>query len=109
MASHLCFLLLFLGLYKQDYLQIFKMCLFLKTHILRLLKRFGSRKPVNHTSLVIVVTPTDRPQSIRNRCDIEIFGGVFCVVMLLCVFSCELRGVCHRTESDLFLIHPTDT
>ena len=29
---------------------------------------------------VAVVTPTDRPKSVRNRCVIEVFGGgVFCV------------------------------
>ena len=29
--------------------------------------------------LIIVanVTPTDRPESVRNRCVIEVFGGVF--------------------------------
>ena len=29
----------------------------------------------NHTSGVTVVTPTDRPKSVRNRCVIEVFGG----------------------------------
>ena len=24
-----------------------------------------------------IVTPTDRPKSVRNRCVIEVFGGVF--------------------------------
>ena len=24
-----------------------------------------------------VITPTDRPTSVRNRCVIEVFGGVF--------------------------------
>ena len=28
---------------------------------------------VNHTSWVAVVTPTDRPKSVRNRCLIELF------------------------------------
>ena len=32
-----------------------------------------------------VVTPTDRPESVRNRCVIEVFGGVLCVVILLWV------------------------
>ena len=32
---------------------------------------------LNHTSRVVVVTPTDRPKSVRNRCAIEVFGGVF--------------------------------
>ena len=31
----------------------------------------------NHTSGVTAVTPTDRPKSVRNRCVIEVFGGVF--------------------------------
>ena len=31
---------------------------------------------VNHTSWVAVVTPTDRPKSVRNRCVIELFRGV---------------------------------
>ena len=41
-----------------------------------------ARKPVNHTSWVAVVTPTDRPKSVRNRCLIELFCGVVCVVTL---------------------------
>ena len=32
-----------------------------------------------------VVTPTDHPKSVSNRCEIEIFGGVF--VLSLCPFS----------------------
>ena len=36
----------------------------------------------NQTS-VAVYTPTDRPKSVRNRCVIEFFGGLFCVVTLL--------------------------
>ena len=33
----------------------------------------------NHTSYVAVVTctPTDHPKSVRNRCAIEVFGGIF--------------------------------
>ena len=31
----------------------------------------------NHTSRVTIVIPTDRPKSARNRCVIEVFGGVF--------------------------------
>ena len=44
-----------------------------------------ARKPVNHTSWVAVVTPTDRPKSVRNRCVIELFCGVF--VLSLCPFD----------------------
>ena len=40
-----------------------------------------ARKPVNHTSWVAVVTPADRPKSVRNRCVIELFCGVVCVIV----------------------------
>ena len=33
----------------------------------------------NHTGTVDIVIPTDRPESVRNRCVIEVFGGVCCV------------------------------
>ena len=49
-----------------------------------------------------VVTPTDRSKSVRNRCVIEVFGGVLCshVPFLIFLFC---RGFCYRTESDLFI------
>ena len=31
----------------------------------------------NHTSWMAVVTPTDHPKSVHNRCVIEVFCGVF--------------------------------
>ena len=31
----------------------------------------------NNTSWVAIVTPTDRPKSVRNRSVIEAFGGLF--------------------------------
>ena len=37
---------------------------------------------INHTSLLAIVTSTDRPYSVRNRCVIELFCGVVCVVTL---------------------------
>ena len=37
---------------------------------------------VNHPSCLAVVAPTDRPNSVRNRCVIELFCGVVCVVTL---------------------------
>ena len=49
-----------LGLYKKDFLQGWDP-----------VNRF------NHTSLVAIVDPTDRPKSARNRYVIEVFGGVF--------------------------------
>ena len=42
----------------------------------------GPVNQVNHTSWVAVVTLTDRPKSVRNRCLIELFCGVVCVFTL---------------------------
>ena len=55
--------------------------------ITRLLRGVGrwARKPVNHTSWVAVVTPTDSPKSVRNRCLIELFVALF--VLSLCPFD----------------------
>ena len=44
--------------------------------------KVGPVNHVNHTSWVAVVSPTDRPKSVRNRCVIELFCGVVCVVTL---------------------------
>ena len=62
-----------------------------------------AREPVNTTSLVAVVTPTDRPKSVRNHCVIGLFYVVVCVVTLPFWHFCWCRGFCHWTESDLFL------
>ena len=52
-------------------------------HPLGLLKMVvGPVNQVNHTSWVAVVTPTDRPKSVRNRCVIELLCDVVCVVTL---------------------------
>ena len=40
----------------------------------------------NHTFWVAIATPTDRPKSVRHRCVIEGFGGVFGVFTLLLFF-----------------------
>ena len=64
--------------------------------------KVGPVKQVNHTSWKAEVTPTDRPESVRNRCVIELYCGVVCVVPLPFWHFC-CRGFCHRTESDLFL------
>ena len=55
--------------------------------ITRLLRGVGRcvPKPVNHTSWVAVVTPTDRPKSVCNCCLIELFVALF--VLLLCPFD----------------------
>ena len=53
------------------------MCIILITQLLWLVGMLGFVNWFNHTSGVTVVTPTDRPKSVRNRCVIEVFGGVF--------------------------------
>ena len=50
----------------------------------------GGRKPVNHTSWVAVVTPTDRPKSVRNRYLIELFVAL--LVLSLCPFDMSSVG-----------------
>ena len=68
-------------LYKEVYLQFFK-CVSFWLHG-RCGKWDGwASKPVNHTSWVAVVTPTDRPKSMRNRYVIELFCGVVCSITL---------------------------
>ena len=47
-----------------------------------------------------VVSPTDRPKSIRNSLENERFLNVCCVILPIHCVSC--RGVCHSTASDLF-------
>ena len=36
------------------------------------------------------VTPTDRPKSVRNRCVIEVFGGVFMLSRCFLDFSVDV-------------------
>ena len=45
----------------------------------------GSVNQVNQTSWVAVVTPTDRPKSVCNRCVIELFVALF--VLSVCPFD----------------------
>ena len=47
--------------------------------------KVGPVNQVNHTSWVAVVTPTDRPKSIRNRFVIKLFVALF--VLSLCPFD----------------------
>ena len=35
--------------------------------------------------MIVVATPTDRPKSVHNRCEIEVVGGIF--VLSLCLFE----------------------
>ena len=41
---------------------------------------------------VTVVNPTDRPKSVRNRCVIELFCGVVCIVTFLFDISASVRA-----------------
>ena len=65
--------------------------------------KVGPVNQFNHTSWVAVVTPTNRPKSVHNRCVIELFCGVVCVVTLPFWHFCWCRGFFHRTGSDIFL------
>ena len=89
-------------LYKEVYLQIFK-CVSFWLHDCCKDWQGGPVNQVNHTSWVAVVTPTDRPKSVRNCCLIELFCCVVCVVSLPFLHFCWCRGFCHRTGSDLLL------
>ena len=89
-------------LYKEVYLQIFK-CVSFWLHGCCGEWEGGPVNQVNHTSWVAVVTPTDRPKSVRNRCLIELFCGVVCIVTLPFRHFCWYRSFCYRTGSDLLL------
>ena len=77
-------LMLVCCLYKVVYLQIFK-CVSFWLHGCCGEWEGGPVNQVNHTSWLAVVTPTDRPKSVRNCCLIELFCGLF--VMSLCPFD----------------------
>ena len=78
-------LLLVCCLYKEVYLQNFKYMSF-KLHSCCGEWDGLVHKPVNHTSWLAVVTPTDRPKSVCNRCVIELFCVAF-YVLSLCPFN----------------------
>ena len=74
------------------------------------MRRLGSRKtgwdPVkrfNQTSWVAIVSPTDRPKLVRNRCVIEVFCGVFMLSCCFFGFFCECRGVFVIRLSQIYL------
>ena len=95
--------LLVLSLYKEDYIQFFKICFLLIARLLRKWDGWALINRFNHTSWVVVVSPTDRPKSVRNRCVIEVFGGVIVLSHWFLGFSAGVGFFCHRNESDLFL------
>ena len=53
-----------------------------------------------------IVTQTDRPKSVRNRCVIEVFGSVFRVATLLFVFFSVGLGAFVIGVSQFFSIFP---
>ena len=79
--------LLVLGLYKEDYLQIFKYVSFWLHGFCGKWEGWDPVNRFNHTSWVAIVTPTDRPKSVHNRCVIEVFGGVFVLTRCFLDFS----------------------
>ena len=56
-----------------------------------------------------IATPTGRPKTVRNRCVIEAFGGVFELSRAFLDLVYGRRGYCHRTEPDLFIFPYANT
>ena len=77
------------------------MCVHLITQLLQFVGWLGSSKP--HTSWVAVVTPTDRPKSVHNRCVIEVLVAFLCCQVAFWIFSVGVGVFVKRTETDLFL------
>ena len=71
-------------LYKEVYLQIFKRVPFW-LHGCCGGGKLGPVNQANNTSWVALVTPTDRPKSVHNRCIIELFMVLF--VLSLCPYD----------------------
>ena len=49
-----------------------------------------------------VVTPTDRPKSVRNRCVLEVFGGDFVLTRCFSDFSVDVRALVIGLNPTLF-------
>ena len=58
-------------------------------------------KTVNESSWLMIVSPTDRPKSVRNRCVFELFVTSLCHYFAF--FVSAMRS-CHITGSDLLFI-----
>ena len=94
--------LLVYSLYKEVYLQNSK-CVSFWLHGCCGEWDGWARKPVHNTSWVAVVIPTYLPNSVPNRCVIDVFGGIFVLSLCLLDISVGISDlVCHRTEYDLF-------
>ena len=74
-----------------------KLCVLLITQLLWLLGRLGTVNRFNHNSWITVVTPTDNPKSVHNRCVIEILVAFLCCQFVF-QFSVGIRvfvtGLC---------------
>ena len=77
------------------------MCILLIAQLFWLVGKMGAADWFYHPSWIAVVTPTDRPASVSNRYVTDHFVDVF-VFCFACLNIC--RGLCHRNESDLFLL-----
>ena len=68
--------------------------------------KVGPVKPVNRNSWMTVVTPSDRPKSVRNRCVIELLGDVSVLSCCLFDISIGIRAFCIglKQSSSFFLI-----
>ena len=78
---HLCFTCIELCCLSAWVLIFLNVCPFYYTSVAGRGK-VGPVNQVNHTSWMAVVTPTDRPKSVRNRCVMELFVALF--VLSLC-------------------------
>ena len=54
----------------------------------------GTVNRIDHTSRIAVVTPSDRYKSVRNRCEIELFGGITVLILCACLTIMLCRGFC---------------
>ena len=62
------------------------MCVLLITRLLLLEGSLSVRKPVKAHQCVAVVTPTDRPKSVLDRCVIEVLEEFLCCHIAFCLF-----------------------
>ena len=96
--------LMVLGFYKKDYLQFCKSVSFLLNIFSGLLESWDTVNRFYNTSLVAVLTPTYRHTSVRHRCVIEVFGGVFVLSRCSYIFLFLLQGT-SRTTLDTGMHH----
>ena len=79
-----------------------KMFVLLNTRLLQLFGRLVPVNRFNHTSRMDVVTPTDRPKSVRNRCVIEVLVTFFCCELVVEFFVGIRAFVTGRNQISFF-------